>query len=331
MGMMDLKKKYNSLKKSHKELKQITKDELAQHIQMQKSIEAEAIYLAARKANLEEEREDLLNLLDQRDYEITMLNQQLTLQKKQNISQNFGNDGNTLGDDITNNEDIDDVEDEDEIDIIAEILDDEDIFDHEVFDDDDDDDVITKQPTLIQEEEEKKEMSQESRDKKAFDKIKEYLHLSASAVKIKYPTVRNIGSDDLIKKVKELPFYKYHDQMVKIMENEMKKRRQAARDEKNKTSSSIQPPKPTLEKRNSWLSSWSLFGAKPDPKAAVEKEKPQEQQKQPRDKSALAAPSVKPDGDYKSEGANGNSSETDSPRRGRQQTRSKKRKRSRSR
>ena len=80
--MMDLRKKYDQLKKANKELKQITKDELAQHIQMQKSIEAEAIYLAARKANLEEENEDLLNLLDQRDYEITMLNQQLQLQRK---------------------------------------------------------------------------------------------------------------------------------------------------------------------------------------------------------------------------------------------------------
>merc|ERR1711902_402816 len=107
----------------------------------------------------------------------------------------FGNDGNTLGDDI---------------------LDDEDIFDHEVFDDDDDE-IITKQPTLIKEEEEqrkqqkdeekKEEKSQESRDKRAFDKIKEYLHLSASAVKIKYPTVRNIQSDELIKRVRELPFY----------------------------------------------------------------------------------------------------------------------------
>ena len=81
--LMDTKQKYISLKKEHKSLKQITKDELSQHIAMQKSIEAEAIYLAATNANLVEQNEDLLNLLDQRDYELTMLNQQLTLQRTQ--------------------------------------------------------------------------------------------------------------------------------------------------------------------------------------------------------------------------------------------------------
>ena len=298
--MMDLKKKYDALKKSNKELKQITKDELAQHIQMQKSIESEAIYLASRKANLEEEREDLLNLLDQRDYEITMLNQQLTLQRKavtrtQHSQTLFGQQEATLGDDIQNNDDeegsnsnLDDqyyqyhddqqpLSDEDEIDIIAEILDDEDIFDQEVFDDeggDDDDGAITKQPTLVEEQMkltnnkskqrgggDDGKISEETRDKKAFDKIKEYLHLTASAVKIKYPTVKNIQSDELIKRVRELPFYKYHDQMVRIMEQQIKKIRDADR-AKNLGSHEdfgADGPPPMMQKRKSFLSIFNIF------------------------------------------------------------------------
>ena len=43
---------------------------------------------------------------------------------------------------------------------------------------------------------------------------------------IKYPTVKNIQSDELIKE-KELAFYKYHDQMVRIMESQIKKLRDA--------------------------------------------------------------------------------------------------------
>eukprot|EP01084_Bolivina_argentea_P215671 366213_1 len=257
-GANDLKKKFDTLKKANKELKQITKDELAQHIQMQKSIEAEAIYLAAKTANLEEERESLINLLDQRDYEITMLNNQLILIKNQkrvtSATTNIGTLGDEIGidendeyydyndglDNIDSEEDDEMLDDKDEIDIIAEILDDEDLF----GDDDNDHSIPQPKPQLNSKYtnegqsqitnnlnnsniKKRKKETEESRDKKAFDKIKEYLHLSASAVKIKYPTVKDIQSDELIKRVRELPFYKYHDQMVRIMETQI-------RDEKKK-------------------------------------------------------------------------------------------------
>ena len=179
------------------------------------------------------------------------------------------------------------ITDEDEIDIIAEILDDEDIFDHEVFDDNeegDDDGAISKQPSLISEQmrqqsrktshditkqrsksprkrDEKKD-DEETRDKKAFDKIKEYLHLTASAVKIKYPTVKNIQSDELIKRVKELPFYKYHDQMVRIMEAQLKKLRDAekAKNQQLHTTGEFDEAPPMLAKRRSFLSIFNIFG-----------------------------------------------------------------------
>eukprot|EP01084_Bolivina_argentea_P142714 250687_1 len=285
--MHSLKRKYDSLKssnkelkRSNKELKQITKDELAQHIAMQKSIEQEAIYLASRKANLEEERDELVGELEQRDYEITMLHQQLALQRKEFEStggmepQISASVGSTLGDiinedqyyeyhdphdphgdEVSEDEDDNDLDHQDEIDIIAEILDDENIF----VSDEDDTDVDTqnegqndKPPAATQ------KISEESRDKKAFDKIKEYLHLTASAVKIKYPTVKNIQSDELIKSVKDLPFYKYHDQMVRIMETQIKKVRDAER--KNQPQETMGVNRPKLEKRKSFLSIFNVFG-----------------------------------------------------------------------
>ena len=81
-SMQNLKHEYDTLRKERRELESICEEQQRQHIQMQKSIEAEAIYLATQKANLEEENESLLNILDQRDYEVQILNQQLQLQQR---------------------------------------------------------------------------------------------------------------------------------------------------------------------------------------------------------------------------------------------------------
>ena len=71
-------------------------------------------------------------------------------------------------------------------------------------------------PVATRRAERERRRREEKKDQKkeAFDKIKEYLHLTASAVKIKYPTVRNVGSDDLIKKVKELVCF--HDDTLTV-------------------------------------------------------------------------------------------------------------------
>eukprot|EP01083_Nonionella_stella_P048168 128976_1 len=94
----EMQRKYDTLKISNKELKQITNDELAQHIATHKAIEQEAIYLASRKANVEEERDRLVAELELRDYEITMLHQQLALERKEFESHNVYEKGSTLGD-----------------------------------------------------------------------------------------------------------------------------------------------------------------------------------------------------------------------------------------
>jgi len=55
------------------------------------------------------------------------------------------------------------------------------------------------------------------------DVIKEYLHLTASAVKIKFPQIDTITSEQLIQQVQDFPFSDYYDHMIRIMQNEQAK------------------------------------------------------------------------------------------------------------
>lgn len=145
---------------------------------------------------------------------------------------------------------------EDEMEFLKDILEDQDLFDPVEDDDDDneDDDVYQAQmkqqiqtsPKMNKQEEGQKDNA-EAREKKVFDKIKEYLHLTASAVKIKFPMVKTIQSNELIKRVKELPFYKYHDQMTRIMEQEIKKQKRLS------VNIDDDMPRPGLTKRRSWI------------------------------------------------------------------------------
>ncbi|ETO03161.1 hypothetical protein RFI_34249, partial [Reticulomyxa filosa] len=58
--------------------------------------------------------------------------------------------------------------------------------------------------------------------------LKEYLHLTATAVKIKYPKV-NVESDELIRKVQFEPFYNYFERMTQIMQAEEAKAKKIAK------------------------------------------------------------------------------------------------------
>lgn len=129
--------------------------------------------------------------------------------------------------------------------------------------------------------------------------------------------------------------------MVKIMENEMKKKREADRAKREKEKSLA--PKPTLEKRNSFMSMFGFFGgAKPTPKED-EKEKEKERAKATKTPKETARKEEEDDtdgADYMSEGkpmgnGYGHGTETsDQNGRGRARSSSrssKKRKRSRSR
>jgi len=53
--------------------------------------------------------------------------------------------------------------------------------------------------------------------------IKEYLHLTASIVKTKFPKIDTISSEQLIAKVQDCNFCDYYDMMMRIMKNEQMK------------------------------------------------------------------------------------------------------------
>lgn len=51
------------------------------------------------------------------------------------------------------------------------------------------------------------------------DVLREYLHITASAVKLHFPEVLDVKSEQLISLVKHLPFHKYYDHMTEYMNN----------------------------------------------------------------------------------------------------------------
>jgi len=55
------------------------------------------------------------------------------------------------------------------------------------------------------------------------------LHLTASAVKIKFPNIVTISSEQLIEKVQDFPFSDYYDHMTRIMQNEQMKIEEATK------------------------------------------------------------------------------------------------------
>ncbi|ETO23372.1 erythrocyte binding protein, partial [Reticulomyxa filosa] len=80
------------------------------------------------------------------------------------------------------------------------------------------------------------------------DVLKEYLHLTATAVKIKYPNVQ-IESDELMKKVQFEPYFNYYERMTQIMQAEEAKIRKAKR-----------PPTPTQRKSFLAKMKYKIFG-----------------------------------------------------------------------
>ncbi|ETO20612.1 hypothetical protein RFI_16606 [Reticulomyxa filosa] len=157
---------------------------------------------------------------------------------------------------------------------------------------------ITSEPALEEQEEghkknEKetgdkvKKMSEKDKEEFVADVIKEYLHLSASSVKIKYPLVTTISNEALIEQTKHLPFYQYHDFMVRIMEKEIKRmedeKRKKKEEELRQHRKSIEST-PKLTSRRSILGNFfgllfaivfflfCLFGAKDDIKEESGKE-----------------------------------------------------------
>merc|ERR1740131_322004 len=71
-----------------------------------------------------------------------------------------------------------------------------------------------------------------AKEKQVADVTREYLHLTASVVNMKFPRIQHISDEELINKVKNYAFYEYHDTMVQIMRTEAEKMKKAAEEEK---------------------------------------------------------------------------------------------------
>ena len=66
-----------------------------------------------------------------------------------------------------------------------------------------------------------KEMAKKNVKKEAMaDVLREYLHITATVVKMKFPQLKYVDSEELINKVKNCQFWEYHDKMIRIMMQE---------------------------------------------------------------------------------------------------------------
>jgi len=66
--------------------------------------------------------------------------------------------------------------------------------------------------------------SKRQEDENQWDPIEEYMQLSITAVKIRFPNV-NVSQEQLIEKAKDVPFYYVHDVLSKYMEEKSKRQR----------------------------------------------------------------------------------------------------------
>jgi len=83
-------------------------------------------------------------------------------------------------------------------------------------------DEITEESSENSEEKVDLELSRSRRSRGTVvipEVLREYLHITASAVKLHFPDVLDVKSEQLISKVQHLPFYEYYDRMTEYMNN----------------------------------------------------------------------------------------------------------------
>jgi len=206
-----LEEENHQLKEYCTKLEQENAQQFDEVTEMGASIQNEVIKLAHRNAHLEQEKQELLKDLENKIYELSMLRKSLELSQKDNSIENNNEtnetNANAMSDEIYNTQK-------------NELLD---AFSLD-YENNSDSDIETEQINNSPEKTEKAEKKE--RKKQAFvpDVLKEYMHLTATAVKIKYPRV-NIESADLIEKVKFEPYYNYFERMTQIMQAEEAKSR----------------------------------------------------------------------------------------------------------
>eukprot|EP01084_Bolivina_argentea_P261721 442416_1 len=183
-----------------------------QNIQIEK-LTQEIIQLGSRNSSLERERDDLMTLLEEREYENQMLKTGFGLHRSKTQAI-----GSTNVDDMDNIDNIDDGQYTETLDQLSLYqgnsngpINLEDLEENE--ESEEYENVKTKTSRSGSPTHKKEEKKQN-----VADVTREYLHLTASVVKMKFPQrLQHITSEELIKKVRNYQFWEYHDMMVQIM------------------------------------------------------------------------------------------------------------------
>jgi len=227
-----IKQERDKLKKELHNLETMATEDLGlQKMQIDK-MQREIITLASRNSKLETEKDDLIAMLEERDYENQMLKTGFGLHREKTARARGSNQFRV--DDFPPNDDVvpDDQYDEDMngLETLAFI------------------DNVSAQPSIrgfddgdhsfLERENSYIGSSGSSPKARAevvvADVTREYLHLTASVVNMKYPGIQHITSEDLINKVKNYQFFEYHDMMVNIMRMEQEKKQKEEEEKKAK-------------------------------------------------------------------------------------------------
>jgi len=225
------------LKKKNKELKSLQEinykmnEENEIIKQNNKNMEIELISLASRNSILEKDKEDLNQLLEQTVYELEIKEKHLEFIG--NESNNENNEENTL-DNLSQQMNEYEENKQYEHEYEEENEEEEQVEEIEVLNPEEPNIISIISPLSMTDDKTTNKNNLEkvthhplNELKKRHEEImknvpnvvREYLHLTATVAKLKYPKV-NINSEELILKVKDLSFIDYYDHMIRIMKNE---------------------------------------------------------------------------------------------------------------
>ena len=219
-----VKREKESLAKELFNLESMAKEDVTvQKLQIEK-MQREIIGLASRNSKLETEKDDLIAMLEERDYENQMLKTGFGLHREKTARARGSNQFNM--------EDFNDAVPHDQYDENLDNLETLAFIDN-----------VSAQPSIQGLEDMDSYLEREnsyvgsttssptakgSSHKEVADVTREYLHLTASVVNMKFPRIQHITSEELINKVKNYQFWEYHDMMVNIMRMEEQKQQKEA-------------------------------------------------------------------------------------------------------
>eukprot|EP01084_Bolivina_argentea_P313760 543392_1 len=197
-GATRLKHDNETLQTEIESLRVLAQQDLEMQSYQIEKMTQEIILLGSSNSQLVQEKEDLMALLEERDYENQMLKTGYGLHRTKTHA-NMDGVIAQLGDDPDFDDNMEQVEFANKDPMTLEEM--------EQYSDYNDYNSMSGSPT------------HKKPEKKVADVTREYLHLTASVVNMKFPRIQ-YSSEELIAKVKNYQFWEYHDMMVRIMKTE---------------------------------------------------------------------------------------------------------------